>query len=88
MHSRVTRPTFDPATVADASGEVTRIEPLSWWTQMQTPLQLLVAGERISDYGVRIEGGRGVKVAETHKADSHNYLFVDIAINAAAAPGT
>ena len=30
---------FDPASVADASGEVTRVEPLSWWTGMQTPLQ-------------------------------------------------
>ena len=39
-----TQPAFDPATVADATGEVTRIEPLSWWTGMQTPLQLLVAG--------------------------------------------
>ncbi len=88
MLSCAAQPAFDPASVADASGEVARIEPLSWWTQMQTPLQLLVAGERISDYGVRIEGGRGVKVTATHKADSPNYLFVDVAIDAAAAPGT
>lgn len=88
MLSCAAQPAFDPASIADASGEVARIEPLSWWTQMQTPLQLLVAGERISDYGVRIEGGRGVKVTATHKADSPNYLFVDVAIDAAAAPGT
>lgn len=83
-----TQPAFDPATVADATGEVTRIEPLSWWTGMQTPLQLLVAGERISDYDVRIEGGRGVKATAVHKADSPNYLFVDVAVDADAAPGT
>ena len=51
MLSCAAQPAFDPASIADASGEVARIEPLSWWTQMQTPLQLLVAGERISDYG-------------------------------------
>ena len=56
--SCATQPAFDPASVADASGEITRIEPLSWWTQMRTPLQLLVAGEAIADYDVRIEGGR------------------------------
>ena len=41
---------FDPASVADASGEVTRVEPLSWWTGMQTPLQLLVNGAGIAAY--------------------------------------
>ena len=51
---------FDPASVADASGEVTRVEPLSWWTGMQTPLQLLVNGAGIAAYDVRIEGGQGV----------------------------
>ena len=36
-------PAFDPATVADATAQqVTRVEPLSWWTGMKTPLQLLV----------------------------------------------
>lgn len=50
---------FDPASVADASGEVTRVEPLSWWTGMQTPLQLLVNGAGIAAYDVRIEGGTG-----------------------------
>ena len=50
---------FDPASVADASGEVTRVEPLSWWTGMQTPLQLLVNGAGIAAYDVRIEGGQG-----------------------------
>ena len=86
--SCATQPAFDPASVADASGEITRIEPLSWWTQMRTPLQLLVAGEAIADYDVRIEGGRGVKATAVHRADSPNYLFVDVQIDDAAAPGT
>ncbi len=68
--------------------EVTRVEPLSWWTGMNTPLQLLVQGEGISAFDVRIEGGAGVKVKKVHKADSPNYLFVDVEIAPAATPGT
>lgn len=79
---------FDPASVADATTEVARVEPLSWWTGMQTPLQLLVNGADIAACGVRIEGGRGVGVKAVHKADSPNYLFVDINIAPDAQPGT
>ena len=82
-------PAFDPGTVADADKtQVTRVEPLSWWVGMKTPLQLLVQGENISEYAVSIEGGKGVKVAQTHKADSPNYLFVDVKIASDADPGT
>ena len=79
---------FDPASVADASGEVTRVEPLSWWTGMQTSLQLLVNGAGIAAYDVRIEGGQGVGVKARHKADSPNYLFVDVEVKPDAEPGT
>ena len=78
---------FDPASVADAEGQVTRVEPLSWWVGMKTPLQLLVQGERISDFDVKMEGG-GARVKQLHKADSPNYLFVDVEVDADAAPGT
>ena len=79
---------FDPDTVADAGSRVDRVEPLSWWTGMKTPLQLLVRGENISSCDVRIEGGKGVSVSAVHKADSPNYLFVDVEISQNAAPGT
>ena len=83
------RQTFDPASVADAAQEqVTRVEPLSWWTGMKMPLQLMVQGENISAYDVAIEGGKGVEVEKVNKADSPNYLFVDVKIAANAAPGT
>ena len=83
------RHTFDPAIVADATAEqVTRVEPLSWWTGMKMPLQLLVQGEGISEYDVVIEGGKGVSVEKVNKADSSNYLFVDVKIDADAQPGT
>ena len=66
---------------------VERIEPLSWWTGMKMPLQLLIQGEDISDYDVTIEGGKGVSVSKVHKADSPNYLFVDVKIASNAKPG-
>ena len=82
-------PAFDPATVADATAQqVTRVEPLSWWTGMKTPLQLLVQGANISEYNVEIEGGKGVSVTKLNKADSPNILFVDVKIAADAQPGT
>ena len=80
---------FDPAKVADATPqEVTRVEPLCWWTGMKTPLQLMVQGEGIGAKEIRIEGGKGVSVKALHKAESPNYLFVDVDVTAEAKPGT
>ena len=80
---------FVPESVADADlTQIRRVEPLSWWVGMNTPLQLLVQGEGISEYDVVFEGGNGVKVSGVHKADSPNYLFVDVAVSANAQPGT
>ena len=79
---------FDPSGTADAGDKVERVEPLSWWTGMKTPLQLLIKGPDISSCDVRIEGGTGVKVSGLHKGDSPDYLFADVEISADAAPGT
>ena len=80
---------FDPDTVADATAaQVTRVEPLSWWVGMKTPLQLLVQGDKISEYEVTIAGGKGVEVTKANKADSPNYLFVDVKVASNAQPGT
>ena len=82
-------PQFDPASVKDATAQqVTRVEPLSWWTGMKTPLQLLVQGSGISEYDVAIEGGKGVSVGKVIKAESPNYLFLDVKIAPDAEPGT
>ncbi len=79
---------FDCGSVKDASREqIERVEPLSWWVGMNTPLQLMACGEGVSGYDVRFEGGRGVKVEKVHKADSPNYLFVDVSVSAKAQPG-
>ena len=80
---------FNPKKVKDATkDQVTRVEPLSWWTGMKTPLQLMVQGQNISAAEVSIEGGAGVSVTAVHKAESPNYMFVDVAVAEDAAPGT
>ena len=80
--------TFDPNSVADANDKIARVEPLSWWTGMNTPLQLLINGENISEYSLSIEGGEGVEIKALHKADSPNYIFADVAVAQNAKPGT
>lgn len=69
-----------------ARRHISHIEPLSWWVGMSTPLQLMIHGERISDFDLRIEGG-GVTLEKIHRAESPNYLFVDISIDKDARPG-
>ena len=77
------------ATAAKPTFEIKHVEPLSWWVGMNTPLQIMVNGEGISDYEVTImPEGRGVVVTAVHKADSPNYLFVDVAIAADAEAGS
>ncbi len=70
---------FDPSLINDAtSEEVVRVEPLSWWTGMKMPLQLMIQGPGISEYDVSVEGLSGTRASAAHKADSPNYLFVDV----------
>ncbi len=79
---------FDPASIKDSTDEIAHVEPLSWWVGMKTPLQLMVHGPGISGYEVSIEGADGVSVTSVHKADSPNYVFVDVKVAADARPGT
>ena len=65
---------------------ISQVEPPCWWTGMKTDLQLLVHGENISEYDVAIEGA-GLKVAKVQKAESPNYLFVDVTIGNSVKPG-
>ena len=76
-------PKVDFSSVPEATFEqVSRVEPLSWWTGMNTPLQLLVQGPEISEYDVAVEGS-GLRVKAVHKADSPNYLFLDMEVRKA-----
>ena len=74
--------------VAENKGQVSRVEPLSWWVGMKTPLQLMVQGENISSWSVSIVDGEGdVEITEIHKADNPNFLFLDVKIAPTAKAG-
>ena len=79
---------FFSASAAKPRLSINHVEPLSWWVGMTTPLQLMVNATSISEYGVEIlPKGQGVEVTALHKADSPNYLFVDVAVATDAKAG-
>ncbi len=69
-----------------AEGRITRVEPLSWWTGMKTPLQLMFYGSDLRGAEVRVMQP-GLSVAAVHNAASPNYLFVDVVVDPAARAG-
>ena len=84
------------AMMLSAKPRIDRAEPLCWWTEMNCPLTLMLHGEDLADAQVSIqalgENGKplkgecnGLLVKSQHNAESPNYLFVDLAVNA---PGT
>lgn len=76
-----------------ATPRIQRAEPLSWWTDMQCPLTLMLYGEDLQDAQVTVQNlrnGRPVKgtceglaVKSQHNAESPNYLFVDMDVREA-----
>ena len=73
--------------ISSSSDLVSRVEPPCWWVGMNTPLQLLIQGEGISEWELSLEGGNGVSIKQIHKAESPNYLFVDLAFAPSAKSG-
>jgi len=70
-----------------AQMNIERVEPLSWWTGMTTPLQLMFYGKNLQQAQVRCLE-EGLTIRRVHKAESKNYLFVDVLIEHNAPPGT
>ncbi|MBQ7632156.1 MAG: cyclomaltodextrinase N-terminal domain-containing protein [Paludibacteraceae bacterium] len=78
-----------------AAPKIQQVEPLCWWTEMNTPLTLLFHGEDLADAQVTVQQVTKGKVMRgaclglvptgQHNAESPNYLFVDMAVNQ---PGT
>lgn len=67
--------------------EIQRLEPAVWWTGMHNPeLQVLVYGKNISQARPAVKYA-GVKLVKVHKADSPNYLFLDLRIEKSAQAG-
>jgi hypothetical protein len=68
--------------------DIKHVEPLSWWVGMTTDLQIMVNGNNISLCDVQIlPENQGVSVTALHKAESPNYLFVDVAVASDAKAG-
>ncbi|MCM1034444.1 MAG: alpha-amylase family glycosyl hydrolase [Paludibacter sp.] len=71
--------------------KITRVEPLSWWTDMQCPLTLMFHGENLQDAQISVQKREGKKWVSTqgivitgqHNAESINYLFADVAVKEA-----
>jgi len=78
-----------------AAPKIQQVEPLCWWTEMNTPLTLLFHGQDLADAQVTVQQVTKGKVMRgaclglvptgQHNAESPNYLFVDMAVNQ---PGT
>ncbi len=65
-----------------------RVEPMFWWVGMHNPdVQLIVHGNDIASHKVELNYP-GVKLTAVHKVENPNYLFLDLHISLAAAPGT
>jgi glycosidase len=65
--------------------QIERVEPPNWWTGFKdTGLQLMVYGNNIGNATPSIDYP-GVSVENVEKADSPNYLFIDLAIGEAQA---
>lgn len=64
-----------------------RVEPMNWWVGMKNQqLQLLVYGEGIGT-STPVISYPGVKLEKVSKADSPDYLFIDLRIAPTTKPG-
>ena len=58
--------------------QIERIEPPNWWVGFNNnELELLVKGENIIDYQLKLDHP-GVSIKSINKADSKNYLFINL----------
>jgi glycosidase len=73
-------------TITEAN-DIEKIEPPFWYTGFKNKsLQLLVKHPNIGSSNVEISKS-GIALKEVHKADSPNYLFLDLEIAESAKPG-
>lgn len=68
--------------------QVQHAEPLNWWVGMKdNNLQLMINGNNIGET-TPIINYSGVSIKKANRADSKNYLFIDLAIANNTKPGT
>lgn len=71
-----------------ATAQINHVEPLNWWVGMKNPnLQVLINGNDIGETTPQINY-TGVTIKKINKADSKNYLFLDLVISKNTKPGT
>jgi len=74
--------------VNNLNSQIDIVHPPNWWIGFENQeLQILVKGEKISNYDVSIDYP-GINLKQIHKADSPNYLFIDLNISNKTKPGT
>ena len=67
--------------------QINHVEPLNWFVGMKNPnLQLLINGNNIGETTPQINYP-GVTIKKVSKADSKNYLFIDLLVAKTAKPG-
>ena len=76
--------------MAFAAPKISQVEPLCWWTNMETPLTLMFHGTDLQDAQVSVQEVMNGKVMRgqchglvprsQHNAESPNYLFVDFGV--------
>ncbi len=76
--------------MAFAAPKISQVEPLCWWTNMETPLTLMFHGTDLQDAQVSVQQVMNGKVMRgqchglvprgQHNAESPNYLFVDFGV--------
>ena len=76
--------------LAFAASKIEQVEPLCWWTNMNTPLTVMFHGQDLKDAQVSVQqvlNGKlmrgechGLVVRGQHNAESPNYLFVDFGV--------
>ena len=78
------------AQIIYAAPKIQHVEPLSWWTNMETPLTVMFHGQDLKDAKVSVQQivrGKvmrgvchGLVPRSQHNAESPNYLFVDFGV--------
>jgi glycosidase len=70
------------------SAQSIKVEPMNWWVGMKNPsLQLMVHAEGIAETTPSLNYP-GVTIKKIHKADSKNYLFIDLVVAKNTKPGS
>ena len=73
--------------ISNTNAQIDIIHPPNWWVGFENQnLQLLVKGNKISEFEVEIDYP-GVEIKKIHKADSPNYLFLDLNVSNRTLPG-